>query len=325
MGISTISIILYHQTWITSGIFFEWIHLIGYIGVEVFLFLSGFGIAHSLKKNTLRQYYKNRIIRLVPVCLIYGLLKICLSIIPTMPKCQNLFLDLFSLSHWYIYAIVIYYLSAPVIYKIADKRGMNLLLVVCILSFVIVYFWQYDSDAPYLIKYGRWVVKRLPVFVFGMLIALKPLKWKLLQISLFGMIIFIMDIVSLHYIILANANPMTMNLPIKLASLQPNRTDIPDNGRYLLDMLSVLFLCPFFSLIAYLAEKCRVLPFIRWIGIYSLEIYLCHQYIFKVLLEHWDYNPYVELAIGIIMSFTVAYIIRMLSNPIKDFVAKNIL
>lgn len=85
MGISMVSIMLYHQNWITNGIFFEWVRMLGYIGVEVFLFISGFGIAHSLAKNSLGQYYKNRVIRLIPACILFDLCKIALSYIPTMP------------------------------------------------------------------------------------------------------------------------------------------------------------------------------------------------------------------------------------------------
>ena len=85
MGISMVSIMLYHQNWITNGIFFEWVRMLGYIGVEVFLFISGFGIAHSLAKNSLGQYYKNRVIRLIPACILFDLCKIALSLYS--PRC----------------------------------------------------------------------------------------------------------------------------------------------------------------------------------------------------------------------------------------------
>ena len=123
MGLAMISIMLYHQNWITDSVFFEWVRMLGYIGVEVFLFISGFGIAHSLRKNSLVQYYKNRAIRLFPACILFGICKIVLSYIPSMPPIQNLVLDFFSLSHWYIYAIVVYYLIAPVLYKMIGKWG----------------------------------------------------------------------------------------------------------------------------------------------------------------------------------------------------------
>lgn len=98
MGISMVSIMLYHQNWITNGIFFEWVRMLGYIGVEVFLFISGFGIAHSLAKNSLGQYYKNRVIRLIPACILFDLCKIALSYIPTMLLCKTSFGLVFSVT-----------------------------------------------------------------------------------------------------------------------------------------------------------------------------------------------------------------------------------
>lgn len=74
-------------------------------------------------EKLVRTVLQNRVIRLIPACILFDLCKIALSYIPTMPPMQDFFLDLFSLSHWYIYAIVVYYLLAPAIYKIIDKRG----------------------------------------------------------------------------------------------------------------------------------------------------------------------------------------------------------
>lgn len=202
------SIMLYHQNWITEGFFFEWVRMLGYIGVEVFLFISGFGIAHSLAKNSLSQYYKNRVIRIMPACILFGLCKIALSRISIMPPVQDFVLDLFSLSHWYIYAISVYYLIAPVVYKMIDKLGGWCVLIVIAVVYIIICFWQYDAEAPYLIKYGRWVVKRFPVFVFGLFIALRPFKFGISKVILFGTLAALVNVIVFHYVILANTNPV---------------------------------------------------------------------------------------------------------------------
>ena len=297
--------------------------MLGYFGVEVFLFVSGFGIVYSLRKNSLRQYYKNRAIRLLPACILLGLCKIVLSYIPTMPPTQNLILDLFSLSHWYIYAIVVYYLIAPIICKMIDKCGGGGLLAVIFVSYITICLWQYDADAPYLIKYGRWIVKRFPVFVFGMLIAMHPVKWRISIVALTGLAFIFLNLLVFHYIILANASSsVIMDFPTKLASMLPDRTVIPDNGRYLLDMMSVLFLIPCFSLFAYMAQKAHVAFVIDWIGKYSLEIYLCHQYIYEVILKHWLVQPFWGLVIGVLISLAMAFIIKLLSNPLKMILIK---
>lgn len=40
---------------------------IGYAGVDIFMLLSGYGIGKSLMKNSVGQFYKNRIIRILPL------------------------------------------------------------------------------------------------------------------------------------------------------------------------------------------------------------------------------------------------------------------
>ena len=324
MGISMVSIMLYHQNWITNGIFFEWVRMLGYIGVEVFLFISGFGIAHSLAKNSLGQYYKNRVIRLIPACILFGLCKIALSYIPTMPPMQDFFLDLFSLSHWYIYAIVIYYLLAPVIYKIIDKRGGIAFLAIIIATYITICFWQYEADAPYLIKYGRWVVKRFPVFVFGMFIAIRPLRFGIYKVVLLGVLATLANVGVFHYTILANSDPTSHDFFTKLAILLPDRSVIPDNGRFILDMFNVLLLIPLFALIAFLMNKSHILFIINRIGKYSLEIYLCHQYIFTVISEHFAMPPMAALAVGMCLSFAMAYLIGTTASSIKTFATRYI-
>ena len=51
MGISMVSIMLYHQNWITNGIFFEWVRMLGYIGVEVFLSYQALVLRIRLRKT----------------------------------------------------------------------------------------------------------------------------------------------------------------------------------------------------------------------------------------------------------------------------------
>ena len=52
-----ICIMLYHQTWVYSSAFFSWMQMLGYIGVEVFLFVSGFGIVYSLRSKQSKNGY----------------------------------------------------------------------------------------------------------------------------------------------------------------------------------------------------------------------------------------------------------------------------
>lgn len=40
---------------------------IGYIGVDIFMLLSGYGISKSLQHNTISRFYKNRVRRILPM------------------------------------------------------------------------------------------------------------------------------------------------------------------------------------------------------------------------------------------------------------------
>lgn len=124
MGISMLSIMLFHQPWFFGHGIDNFFYYYGYWGVDFFLFVSGFGIAHSLEKNTLGHYCRNRITRLLPYCLVFGALRAILyynGIHGFTPKFHpSVGLVACSLDLWYIEAILIFYSLAPLFKKITD-------------------------------------------------------------------------------------------------------------------------------------------------------------------------------------------------------------
>lgn len=322
MGLAMICIILYHQPFVKDNFIATWFQILGYIGVEVFLIVSGFGIAHSLSKNSLKVYYYNRFIRLFPACFIAGLLKIMVSSMPEMPKASSCFIwDLTGIANWYIYAIVVYYLIAPFYFKLIKKYGQGgVFLITVIICYIVVTIWKNDSDAHFLIYFGRWIVKRFPVFVLGMVIAIKPNNMQLTGYAVLGFIAVSLNLLCLHWIILANANPGINSMPAKLFVHLPNRTDVPDNGRFLLDMLSVFLLCPAFAILSQLMSILKLKFIITWVGMYSLELYLCHQYIFHVFFRYHSVSPWFLLIISIGVTIVTALFIRRISNVVVSYI-----
>lgn len=232
-----------------------------------------------------------------------------------MPEASSCFIwDLIGISNWYIYAIVIYYCLAPVLYRLINKYGWTVLIVACIISYIIVAIWKNDVSAHFLIYFGRWIVKRLPVFVLGLTIALKPVNMKIFGCVTFGFVATLLNLLCLRYIIIANANPDITSMPARLFTHLPNRTDIPDNGRYLLDMCSVLFLCPLFVAISKILDWLKIKYIISWSGKYSLEIYLCHQYIFGVFNNYNSNSPWFQLVYSIGVTILITLFIRKMSN-----------
>lgn len=63
MGCAMIVVMLFHQPFISDSYVDGLFRLFGYWGVEIFLFVSGFGIVYSLQRNDVRTYYRNRMRR----------------------------------------------------------------------------------------------------------------------------------------------------------------------------------------------------------------------------------------------------------------------
>lgn len=323
MGISIVCIMLYHQNWFSTGLW-TYAQLFGYIGVEVFLIISGFGLAHSLEHNSLRTYYKNRFLRLFPACLVFGIIKVAMQFLPFVPESNMFFLwDLLSISHWYIYAIIIYYIVAPWVNKVVKRWGWMPLIVAAVFSYAIVWlFADTGGGMNYFAKYGRWAIKRFPVFIMGMTIAHRPLKLNVAVVI--GFIAIVLNLICFRYVVIANASLDIQSLPVRWFTYLPNRTDIPDHGLYLLNMLSALFLCWLFALITRLFKYIHLLPVFTWLGSYSLELYLCHQFIFKVVDKNIQLSPICLAGISLIIVLFTALLIKQIATFLQSYLERSV-
>ena len=291
MGIAMISVMLVHQLFFYGNPFVDFFHLYGLWGVDVFLFVSGFGMVHSLRKNSISTFYKNRCKRLVPACLIVGIFKYVFMLMGFKEHTNdNVVLLITNVYLWYIYAIIVYYIMSPWLYKLILKYGVVIFILSCVLSFCFHYI-PFEDSPLYLINHIGWISSRLPVFVLGMYLTIYPLKISTKIIILIGLIIFILCMV------------------LKLgATMVKYQWSIPHI--YLLLLPAIPMLCITFGKLKELADRIKIGWFINLMGTYSLELYLWHEYIYKNIYFHqWlgDLNHYTQciLAICLIMLFVV--------------------
>ena len=104
MGVAIIFILLYHSyTWcIPERNLYLSIFKHGYIGVDIFIFLSGFGLCSSYTKNNLTTFYINRLKKIYPLYVLTGLLISLISntkgsILTTI---WDVFCNISTLSYW---------------------------------------------------------------------------------------------------------------------------------------------------------------------------------------------------------------------------------
>ena len=186
-GIAILWIFLLHSG--PCGIpFYDSVISFGWMGVDVFFFLSAFGLSYSLKKcQSQLEFYKRRIIRIIPTWLLVLFLMHVLGVVVTMvmPKlpfhyphdCIQAFLWYTGIGYWingflenplccyyewYIPTLLLFYLIAPFIYKKTTSKLYVLLILSTVISFLFSYFgFLYSLHLSY---------QRIPVFILGFVV-----------------------------------------------------------------------------------------------------------------------------------------------------------
>lgn len=256
----------------------------GFAGVEIFMFVSGFGLFFSLDKNPqLLSFYKKRVLRIFPT---YYLIGIVASIILFHDNIIEYMFRYTTIGfwtggiywEWYVPSIIMLYISAPLIKKMIDKRLFTFIVILSIiiwaLSLYIVANEIISSKEPHF-----FLLYRIPTFIFGMICA----HWMKNKVS----------VGRFHAVLL-------IGFPC-FALLFPHHHEIY-NYKY----LSLVFLLPLFvACFTILTKYTKALtPIISTIGNASLEIYLIQGIFFHAILTQVIIIPALWHD-----AFTIAFII----------------
>lgn len=295
MGVAMLMVILFH-----CGI--PPFKYFGYWGVDVFLFLSGFGIYYALKKNeSLIRFYYKRFLRILPPALICGVAFHCLG-------CDHGYreLSLFGLNLWYIRSILLFYLISPFLYICILRWGIKAVPLIFCVAEILSYYSPYifSSDNAFGVTMV-WSLPRLPIYVIGMALPF----WAARQ-----------DI-SIHKSRLLIAALMGIIILFTLLLYQKN---CHLNKTYFLFMPSPLLVPAilFAGIVTDFLRKRAFLSvslFFNFLGVFSLEIYLIHEALLKYApgLKEYVWKGSVAKLICILFSFGLAFLLHMLCNIIR--------
>ena len=240
----------------------------GFSGVEIFMFVSGLGLYHSLNKQpALLQFYQKRLIRIFPTYAIIGLFASFILLGDNLPtyllRCTTIgFWTGMPYFEWYIPSIISLYFAAPFIKKLLDSRWSPALIVIVLFILVSAFFIakSQPSDLSHFFLYYR-----IPSFIAGM-VCTKCLLNKFIPLpammkcywltAALGVVVFIFCF-PLHHQIYA----------YKYYSL------------FFLMPLFIAFFCIFSKLLGPLSY------IIKSVGDASLEVYLI-QYLFFSAIIH---------------------------------------
>jgi len=178
MGIAIIWVILYHLILAQNSPYsFGFLNTIlgnGFGGVDIFLYLSGFGLVRSWNKclqnnhiHTTISFYKRRILRLAPtyflICFLYSILK---------NNWNTLFYSISTIGHWvnhnrydwYVPTILLLYLFFPIFYKLTQRYKLKFIISIFTIILLIVICFNFSSTVDDLRMLS---ISRIPIFVLG--------------------------------------------------------------------------------------------------------------------------------------------------------------
>ncbi len=271
-GLSIVMIVLSHIGYfLVSDTRFLWpLSIMAGVGVNLFLFLSGFGLtASQLQKNlSIKQFYQRRLLKLfapfwlslfIFVLLDFFLLKITYS----WQYLGQAFIGIFTHADlyqdinsplWYFTFILVYYLLFPIVFS--KKRPWLSAIILYLVGYSIIYFKPGVLDnVLHLYKIhifafplgilAAWAITKLknPAILEKLAHGWRAIGYYLVMIGLFALFVY------------ANYN---------------SGIGESANKEQLMSILAVVTICAVFIL-----KKIEFRLF-YWFGLYSYEIYLWH-------------------------------------------------
>lgn len=175
MGVAMIMVILYHSIVACPESTIFKVFYLGYLGVDIFLLLSGYGLSNSYSKNSISEFYRHRVVRLLPlfllltftatiICGVFGKYDISIT---------TFIYNMTSLSfwgigghfvEWYLCTLILLCLLFPVIYRVVTSYNyggyfLDILIVIVLLLLTLPLSWYYKC-----------AIGRIPIFCVGILL-----------------------------------------------------------------------------------------------------------------------------------------------------------
>lgn len=270
MAIALIWVAFYHSYFpIGSKMIAFTVARCGYGGVSLFLFLSGFSMYYSYKKdNNYLSFIKKRFKRIIPFCIPLIYLYMLIRKDAFVDACLNAFginwLRGYNKVNWYTILILILYLVTPIYLKYFKNREVRL---TCI-SLLFILF------VSYIVKNENWVygIANVCLYILGIYFAyLNENDVKVNNIlAIFCFLIgWIMMFLMYHYY----------------------RNDIQHVYPMILIAPSMLLI------LSFLMEKVRMVQkSLKYIGQFSYQFYLLHELVLTVLYNNYAllYRPNIQ-------------------------------
>ncbi|MEE0875157.1 MAG: acyltransferase [Ruminococcus sp.] len=308
MGVAIILIFIFHSANpIENNAIAEFIRGHCDVGVEIFFLLSGVGCFYSMKKNKTLQFYKRRLIKLLPpyffAVLGYLVLTVFIMRSKTVLEVVNNY-SLWSLftngspSVWFISAILVDYLFAPLIFKALESGRLKVLIIASVGICIISLLCDYIFTESVFFTINHLYISRIPIFILGLILGYSFYYNKSINVNIvFLLLSLIVSITALYFVVkfsLGFVLVRIMYAPISISGsliicklLDLGKDNIIKKGLASLGTITLEFYLLHETVSSYVHEA--VLPFVYnqiWIAnILAFIASVVVSYLFSILVK----------------------------------------
>ncbi len=300
MGAAIVFIILFHVPLARGDAFFG-LRRCGNIGVDMFLFLSGIGLWYAWVKNpSISHFYKRRLLRIFPTWLVISSIYYLQRFDFATGDYLDLFLDITinwgfwehdELTFWYMPAIMMLYLWAPLYMKLVAKYPVFRWLPVLMVCWCCIVQWV--TPIHQAVGHIEIFWSRVPIFFIG--INFGELVRRQTKIEPAGRWLVLITFV------------MTAATCIWLEQMR--------HGRFPLFAERMIYIPLTITLILLLVDLFRVVP--AWcnqvcvfLGGLSLEIYLIHNHFVMVYLMPYHLGYWPTAVLTTVLTLPLAWLLQ---------------
>lgn len=176
MGAAMIWVMFFHSAFHSKISMIQFIHNIGFYGVDMFLLVSGLGLYFSMKKSkNIGQFYLKRVIRILPAYLIISISWYLFY--KTDVSAGDAILSVIGINYWrgsiygrppyfdwFIPTLLVLYILTPLYFKLFEKVKCKwqFTALVSLISPILCIVFYHQGKQP---LYGS--IVRIPVFLIG--------------------------------------------------------------------------------------------------------------------------------------------------------------
>ncbi len=309
MGLAMLAIMLYHQPYVQADLLLP-VSVCGLYGVDVFFFLSGMGIACSLRKNDIRTFYGNRFWRLVPTWFLAYILTYAVILCYERPL-PLWHVAWWGIHWWFLRTLVIYYVVSPWCMKCLSRLGgWGVLGAVAIVFACLLMLAVLGSDRmPCLLSHSLGMtLEHFPSYLLGLyvIVGRKSTVGTIFRLGFWAVLLLSGVIVVRMWLMCGWEWPFKPSRGLVLC-VEPLLCPLVG--------IAVPAVCYLMARLGKGMQAWRVSACVGCFGVVSLELYLWHEVVYMYVSRSVSpaLGELCRLVLAVILSLLVAWGTRWLS------------